>query len=403
VTDPAELALTALARDLVEEIAAGRALELAAATSPAQQKPPPKGQLPEIPEPKKGAAAVHPQLHGKHVTLPGDTLSGHAHAHIPQPLEIPPPDARDVALGEAHAALDVHRIGEEIRIRQEQERAKAEKTGIPEPGTYAPLDDDAYAAHVARAGKVTADALKAGHATDKSETLDGRGQAWKPDRAALHNDIVSDILGKAVSVPSQGRAVIAGGADRSARAAVLKQHADRHAVVSVDQIKAELARRGKVPPAEGLSPAERSVLVHREAGHIANLATARLAAARKNLVLDMPMADAGKVRGHLEHLRRHGYRVHGVFAHSPADVAARRLSGAHRKGLEAYRQGKGDGGRLRVATQDDGKSTFDALRGEFDSWELHDAARGKPVLAEQSAPAPDHGIASVEDLIKGQS
>jgi hypothetical protein len=78
--------MLALARDLVEEISAGRALELAAGTratgpaaTPAQQ---PKRTAP------KGAAAVHPQLGGHLMHLPGDTISGLAYAHL-QPA--PPP------------------------------------------------------------------------------------------------------------------------------------------------------------------------------------------------------------------------------------------------------------------------------------------------------------------------
>jgi hypothetical protein len=392
----AEVALAALARDLIEEIAAGRVLELAAASPPAQAPPPV-----DIPKPKKGAAAVHPQLDGKHVTLPGDTLSGHAHAHVPKPFELPQPDARDHAIAELHQTLGIHRQAEAQRLEAERAAAEAQRTGIPVPGTYAPLDDDAYAAHVARAGRMVTESLAAGHGTDVAESLDGHGRAWKPERAALHNEIVKGITDKAVAVPSEGRAVVAGGPDRTARAAVLKQAADRHAVVSVDAVKAELARRGMAPEVEGLSPAERSALMHAEAGHVANLAVARLAAARKNLALDTPMADADVVRGHLARLRQHGYRVHGVFAHAPADVASRRLGDAHRRGLESYRQGKGDGGRLRVPVHKDGADVFDQLKPDFDSWELHDAAKGTPVLAEQSPQPPqDHGITSVEDLIK---
>jgi hypothetical protein len=104
----ADAAFVALAADLLEEIAAGRALELAAgqpgmvdahgrfhAAPPPPVQPPP---VPEIPEPKKGAAAVHPHLGDHLVTLPGDTISGLAHAHIrpsPGPVPYVPPDGSD--------------------------------------------------------------------------------------------------------------------------------------------------------------------------------------------------------------------------------------------------------------------------------------------------------------------
>jgi hypothetical protein len=74
VSGPHE-ALMALARDLVEEISAGRALELA---GPPQAAPAP---APPGPAPA-GAAAVYPGLGGYLATLPGDAISGHAYQHL---------------------------------------------------------------------------------------------------------------------------------------------------------------------------------------------------------------------------------------------------------------------------------------------------------------------------------
>jgi hypothetical protein len=74
--------LVALARDLVEEIAAGRALELAAGQGqPAAPAPAP------VPPAKTGAAAVFPGVGQNLVRPPGDTISGLAYAHLqpPQP------------------------------------------------------------------------------------------------------------------------------------------------------------------------------------------------------------------------------------------------------------------------------------------------------------------------------
>ena len=70
-------ALMALARDLVEEISAGRALELAAGTAMAADL------VPKMPDPPpKGAQAVHPQLGDHLARLPGDTISMHAYKHL---------------------------------------------------------------------------------------------------------------------------------------------------------------------------------------------------------------------------------------------------------------------------------------------------------------------------------
>lgn len=84
-------AMTALARDLVTEIASGMALELAAQAQGPPQRP---GQPPAAPVPpemvspaKTGAAAVYPQLGQSLIVPPGDTISGLAYAHLqpPQP------------------------------------------------------------------------------------------------------------------------------------------------------------------------------------------------------------------------------------------------------------------------------------------------------------------------------
>lgn len=72
-------ALIAFARDLVEEMAAGMAVELAN-TAGASFTVDPVVKKPE--PPPKGAQAVHPQL-GHHLArLPGDTISSHAYKHL---------------------------------------------------------------------------------------------------------------------------------------------------------------------------------------------------------------------------------------------------------------------------------------------------------------------------------
>jgi hypothetical protein len=76
--------LAALARDLVEEIAAGRALELAAGQGQAAA---PAAPLAPVPPARTGAGAVYQQLGDNLLCMPGDTISGLAYAHLqpPQP------------------------------------------------------------------------------------------------------------------------------------------------------------------------------------------------------------------------------------------------------------------------------------------------------------------------------
>lgn len=88
--------LLALARDLVGEIAAGQALELAAGmTQPAGPPLTPAA----VPPAKTGAAAVYPGLGTVGTGLPGDTISGLAYAHLqpPQPPGGQPPGQQPVS------------------------------------------------------------------------------------------------------------------------------------------------------------------------------------------------------------------------------------------------------------------------------------------------------------------
>ena len=411
MTQTAEEALVALARDLVEEISAGRALELAMVQDPGQPAVSPT----LVVKPKTGASAVHPHLGHHLVKLPGDTISGHAHAHAFKPLPVHAPDQREVALGAAQQALAMHQEEETARLQADQAAARAAHTGIPEPGTYAPLDDDQYAVHVSHAHQLVAAELAAGNATHKTETLDGRGQVWNPQRAAAHNEIVRHLAGQAASVPSEGRSMITGGISGAGKTTTLKQipGADRHAVVSTDDIKEEMARRGMIPQVEGLSPMESSALVHEESGHVANLLAQHLAASRKNLAFDGHAASKDTVQKRLDWHRRNGYRdVQGVHVDAPAETAIERAGARHRRGLELYRQGKGHGARLvspdliRSAETAPGstgsRETFSALQHKFSSWQLWDTGGDKPARAQAGGQPGEPGIMSVEDLIRQQ-
>ena len=78
-------ALLSLAQDLVTEMAAGLAVELAGQAGGGQgfspSPPPAMAAVPRNPV-AKGPAAVHPQLGSHLARLPGDTISGHAYHHL---------------------------------------------------------------------------------------------------------------------------------------------------------------------------------------------------------------------------------------------------------------------------------------------------------------------------------
>jgi ABC-type nitrate/sulfonate/bicarbonate transport system ATPase subunit len=75
-------------------------------------------------------------------------------------------------------------------------------------------------------------------------------------------------------VPSDGRAVIAGGIAGAGKTTVLESFAgidrSQHLTVNPDEIKEKMAERRMIPGADGLSPMERSGLVHEESSQAAS-------------------------------------------------------------------------------------------------------------------------------------
>ena len=107
----------AFTRDLVAEAAAGLAVELAggmnAGPVPADPNSPQSAAQANPWPPKVGAAAVHPHLGGHLITpLPGDTISGHAHAHVPRPIEPMLPDPREEKLASQKEEIEGYKAWE---------------------------------------------------------------------------------------------------------------------------------------------------------------------------------------------------------------------------------------------------------------------------------------------------
>jgi hypothetical protein len=420
-----EEALVRFARDLVEEISAGRALALAGSPGLADAEgnvPGPAGVAGSpvpVPEARSGSGAVHPHL-GHHLLRPGgDTISGHAHAHVPRPWEPEAPDAKTVALQQAKEELDKYgeweeKVGDYQRATKELDdhSAKQAAQGIPLPGTYKPWTPDEHASHARYGEDALTSALRGGKATSQSETHDGSGQAWSGERAAMHNDLVHGALDQATDVPSGRKALLVGGLDHPAKRAVLKSHPsikpEDYVHVDHNRIKEEMAKQGLVPEVKGLSPGEASPLVHEEAAHVGHLMTAEAMRRGKNLAIHTPMSDPAAVQSHAQRLKDAGYSVHGVFVHTPVDAAVDSARRAHKNGHEKYRQEKGTGARLPLpgilasAETAGGSSVnhdvFNSSKPQFHSWEKwsHD---GK-LLEKSEHPQPDHGIASAEELRK---
>jgi Zeta toxin len=418
----AEEALNALARDLIEEIATGRALELAAgskvqpagSSSAAPSQPP----LRPAPAPLTGAGAVHPML-GHHLIarMPGDTISAHAHRHVPRPVQPMMQDPQAQKLAETKEELGQYKdwagnVSDYQRASKELEdhAQSLHKQGIALPGTYKPWTPDEHASHSAYTEDSVTRALSSGKSTAQTHSLDGKGQVWEPHRAAQHRDIVNEAMEEGTSVPAHAEGAVVGGLRTKARdQAVKKSLGGNYIHADPEAVKAKMAERGMVPEVAGLSPMEASPLVHEEATHVSSLIASAAMARKKNLAVHLPMSSPEATTAHISHLHSHGYSAHGLFVHTPVDKAVNEAQSAHRRGHEQWRQEKGVGAkhlppsRLGAAETTEGssvnKDSFEFAKPQFDSWEHWDASDG-PVkkTGESDTPPVSSGITSVEEL-----
>lgn len=385
-----------------------------------------------VPEPPKGAEAVHPQLGGHLVRMPGDTISQRNYAHVPRPMQTPegaPPSAQEAELRDAlaesqkritgYAQRDDQRRQDQLQRNLAETRAKEmEARGIAAPGTYQPLSDAEFSHHVAQLEDAIQEALRNGQATDQQYALDEHGTVWDPDRAAQHRDIINDFMNKQVDVPSQRQAVMLGGPPGAGKSTFLDQHEGirpgDYAILNTDHFKEELARRGMVPEVPGLSPMEASALVHEESAYLHDLAAAELEKRGKNVVFDGTMRDHAVTQDRVQALRRRGYNVGAMFIDVPVERSLQGVESRYRRGLEEYRAGRNPLGGRHVPRsvvlsgesapgRTKARDTFDALKSDFTWWELHDGVTGEK-LDEATAQQQSGGsIPSVEELRRQMS
>lgn len=367
------------------------------------------------PPPRKGAGAVHPHL-GRHLITEhkADTISGHAYRHVPRAAM---PDPRDVKLAEARQQLDAQGIAlqnasDYRQAADELDRHASElhRSGIALPGTWKPWTPDEHASHARYAEDAINRALEAGSATTRTETYDGNGQVWKPDRAAAHRDIVHQFLDADQKVPSGRRAVIIGGIASGHRDQVAGKAApdSDYVHVSTGRVKEEMARRGMVPSVAGLSPMEASPLVHDEAAHVAGLLSREAVRRGKNVAIHTALSDAGTAGAHVTALHEAGHNVHVAFAHVHPGKAADHAASRHQSGHESFRRQQSSGARylpgalIRAADAGNGETAnsvaFKALKPSLGSWEHWDATSGKLRKTESSGPA-QHRIPAPEQLV----
>jgi len=269
------------------------------------------------------------------------------------------------------------------------------------PPGVEPLTDAEYADHVREVRQRLEQAQSEGLATNDQYTIDDDGTLWLEEREAFQDLIVEELYALATDVPAERQAVIAGGLPGAGKTTVLEMYAgiDRSQFLTIDpdEIKAEMARRGLIPHVEGLSPMERSDLVHEESSLIAKRLANVAQAEGRNLIWDISMLSRPTTEQRINDLRLNGYtRVEAIFVDIPSDVSKARAAARHRAGQEEYRAGNGEGGRLIPADLIDRNSdpawgsasrkTFEEVKHRFDRWSVYDnSADGLPPVLTQSS------------------
>lgn len=199
---------------------------------------------------------------------------------------------------------------------------------------------------------VTNAAVKAHKDTRSSHTriLPEGVRVYDKERQALHLDIVEKVMKSAKNVKREGKVLFTGGLGGAGKTTVLKMAGydpKSYLVINNDDIKEELARRGKIPRIKGLTPMEACPLVHEEASDITKMILMEAASRKINIIIDGTMGNAKKIQSKIDLLRSSGYKdIKAVFVDIDPDVSVGRAESRYQRGMDNYTAlGRGNGGR----------------------------------------------------------
>jgi hypothetical protein len=257
--------------------------------------------------------------------------------------------------------------------------------------------DSAWADHKDEVSLRRAAADAAGLSSQDQYTVDSDKEIWSAERQVAHGAIIDRIYAEARDVPSDHKAIVAGGLCGAGKTTVLFGHAgldrSQYLTVSPDNIKEELAKDSLIPEVEGLSPMEASDLVHRESSYIARQLASRAMTDGKNLIWDIQMSSRGSVKERIDNLQSAGYeRIDAIFVDIPVEISLQRADARHRDGEEKYRSGIGLGGRYvppeAITSQADpdwgskNRRAFEELKPSFSQWSRYGNSADHPELVE---------------------
>lgn len=208
-----------------------------------------------------------------------------------------------------------------------------------------------YARHVMRIDSRLVKAKKGGLDTEDRYTYKTNNGAvhWLPERKALHNEIITQLMKKNAQVPRERQALMSGGLGGAGKGHVLKGYTEydvnRYATVNPDDIKEIMADMGMIPEVEGLSPMEASPLVHEEASYLSKRYADGLVERGTNIIYDITMSSESSTIKKLDLMHDNGYEVDAVFVDIDPDESVQRAQKRHLTGFLRHKRGEGHGGR----------------------------------------------------------
>ena len=165
---------------------------------------------------------------------------------------------------------------------------------------------------------------------------------YTPERKALHNKLLKEVLEKYKDVPCEAKVFMSGGISGAGKTTILSKMGidlQNYATVSSDDFKELLAREGAIPKVGELTPMEASSLVHEESSHLADRLLLNLANQRKNLIYDFTMKSESTTMTRIGTLRRFGYKnedIRIVFVDVPLSVSKSRAKTRYMVGLNNF-------------------------------------------------------------------
>lgn len=241
-----------------------------------------------------------------------------------------------------------------------------EGPSIPQPGLeptradgqewgtgYSPADprtDPAYDKYVANLdAKIEAAFAHTGPTDVLFDHVDGIDGAYQPDRKAMHDAIIGELMGRYSKMPREHKAIVLAGPPGAGKSTTIKTlghtfgvesddggNPTNYAVVNPDDLKALLVKHGALPSdytKYGLGDQETAALIHEESSHLSKRLMRQLLAHGTNTILDGTFSgDLGKNMRKVNDLRSEGYDVTGVLIDGDIERSFANAGKRHRKG-----------------------------------------------------------------------